>query len=93
MNDKYNTINDKIKIFEEFCKAKGLKVTYQRLEIFNILANSYDHPSAEDIYKKVKPKIPTISFDTVYRTLALFDSYGLIAKVQYLDDKTSTKDK
>lgn len=47
-----------------------------------------DHPSVEHLYKRVKPKIPPISFDTVYRTLALFERNGVIARVHYLDDRT-----
>jgi Fur family peroxide stress response transcriptional regulator len=66
----------------------GIKLTHQRLEILRELAIAKDHPSAEDIYKRVKPKIPPISFDTVYRALALFERSGVIARVQYLDDRT-----
>ena len=46
------------------------------------------HPSAEDVLAVVKPKIPSVSLDTVYRTLALFERHGVTAKVQYVDDKT-----
>jgi len=78
----------KIKAAEEICRGLGLKLTHQRLEILRELAIARDHPSAEDIYKRVKPKIPPISFDTVYRTLALFERSRVIARVQHLDDRT-----
>lgn len=32
--------------------------------------------------------MPTISFDTIYRTLALFERCGVIARVDYLDNRT-----
>jgi len=79
---------DKIKAAEEICRGLGLKLTHQRLEILRELAIAKDHPSAEDVYKRVKPKIPPISFDTVYRTLALFERSGVIARVHHLDDRT-----
>ena len=79
---------DKFKIAEQLCRGLGLKLTHQRLEILRELAIAKDHPSAEDIYKRVKPKIPPISFDTVYRALALFERSGVIARVHHLDDRT-----
>jgi Fur family peroxide stress response transcriptional regulator len=79
---------EKIKAAEEICRGLGLKLTHQRLEILRELATAKDHPSAEDVYKRVKPKIPPISFDTVYRTLALFERAGVIARVDHLDDRT-----
>jgi Fur family peroxide stress response transcriptional regulator len=79
---------EKYKAAEQMCRGLGFKLTHQRLEILRQLAIAKDHPSAEDIYKRVKPKISPISFDTVYRTLALFERSGIIARVHHLDDKT-----
>ncbi len=78
---------DKIKTFENICKALGLKLTHQRLEILHAMAAAKDHPSAEDVFKRVKLKVPPISLDTVYRTLALFERCGVIARVQFPDDR------
>lgn len=47
----------------------GLKLTPQRLAIFEYLKDNKEHPSAEDIYREVKKKFPTMSFATVYNTL------------------------
>ena len=52
-----------------------------------------DHPSVEDVYKRVKAKIPPISFDTVYRSLALFERKGVITMMRRLDDRTRYKPK
>jgi len=60
-------------------KRRGLKLTQQRLEIFNEVAGSGDHPCAETIYRVVRKRLPTVSLDTVYRTLWLFLDLGLIA--------------
>lgn len=88
MPDKGSSVEDKLEIFYAIFKELGLKLTHQRLEIFNVLVSTEDHPSTEEVYEKVKSKIPAISFDTVYRTLALFERYGVIAKVHYVDDRT-----
>ena len=78
----------KHRAFREFSRQIGLKLTHQRLVIFNVLSSMLNHPSAEDVFEEVKNRIPTIAFDTVYRTLALFERHGLISKVNYLDSRT-----
>ncbi len=88
MEGKNSLPTDKLKAFEGICRESGLKLTHQRLEIFRVLADAEDHPSAEDVYERVKPKIPPISFDTVYRTLALFERYGVVARVNHLAERT-----
>ncbi|MGB6063491.1 MAG: transcriptional repressor [Desulfomonilaceae bacterium] len=62
-----------------------MKVTPQRLEIFREVMRAHDHPSAEDIYSRIKDRLPSISLDTVYRNFAAFESYGLIGRVQIVD--------
>ena len=47
----------------------GLKLTPQRLAILNYLEGNKEHPSAEDVYKAVSRKFPTMSLATVYNTL------------------------
>jgi Fur family peroxide stress response transcriptional regulator len=74
-------------MFRKVCKEHGIKVTPQRLEIFLEVIAASDHPSAEEIFRRVQKKLPTVSLDTVYRTLTTFDEQGLIAKVHFLDDK------
>lgn len=48
----------------------GLKLTPQRIAILDYLEGNTRHPSAEDIYRGVLKKFPTMSFATVYATLA-----------------------
>jgi Fur family peroxide stress response transcriptional regulator len=79
---------ERLRAFRELSRQNGLKLTHQRLEIFKVLLSMLDHPSAEDIFEEVKKRIPTIAFDTVYRTLSLFERHGLISKVNYLDGRT-----
>jgi Fur family transcriptional regulator, peroxide stress response regulator len=75
-------VQDLFGAFETACRETGLRLTPQRLEIFRELSTATDHPSAETIHKRLLKKFPTISLDTVYRTLATFAQQGLIDKVE-----------
>ncbi len=69
-------------------KEKGLRITPQRLEIWKIIKKMDAHPSAEDVFEIIKRRFSNISFDTVYRTLSLFEKFGLIKKVHYFTNRT-----
>lgn len=60
-------------------RRAGVKLTHQRLEIFHEVAASEEHPDAETIFKAVRRRMPTVSLDTVYRTLWLLIDLGLLA--------------
>jgi Fur family peroxide stress response transcriptional regulator len=62
-------------------KQKGLRLTPQRQVILEILSGDYSHPSPTAVYEKIKDDNPSISFDTVNRTLILFAEKGLIKEV------------
>lgn len=65
--------------FREACRDQGVKATHQRLEIFREVARSDDHPDAEAVYRGVKSRVPTVSLDTVYRTLKMLTDLGFIS--------------
>jgi len=56
-----------------------MKLTHQRIEIFREVARTGDHPDAETIFKRVRKRIPTVSLDTVCRTLWMLNDVGLIS--------------
>jgi Fur family peroxide stress response transcriptional regulator len=62
-------------------RENGLKVTPQRLSIYGLLLETKQHPSAEAIYEVVKSSMPSISFNTVYKTLGSLEESGLIKKL------------
>ncbi|HMK60819.1 MAG TPA: transcriptional repressor [Dissulfurispiraceae bacterium] len=62
-------------------KELGLKMTPQRLSIISFLEGNKDHPTAEDIYKKISKKFPTISLATVYKTLETLKRHGVINEI------------
>jgi Fur family peroxide stress response transcriptional regulator len=59
-------------------RQAGVKLTHQRLEIFREVARSVEHPDAETVFRGVRRRMPTVSLDTVYRTLWLLNDLGLI---------------
>lgn len=71
-------IASRLERFERVCREAGAKVTHQRLEIFREVAETLDHPDAETIYRRVRERLPTVSLDTVYRTLWLLVDLGMI---------------
>ena len=74
-------------MFQEICREKGLRLTPQRLEIFQELARSDDHPSAEKLHQRLVERMPTLSLDTVYRTLGTLAEHGLINKVETVESQ------
>lgn len=72
-------VSERSRIRETVVDA-GLRLTGPRLAIFRILLEEGLHPSAEDVYRLLAPELPSLSRDTVYRTLATFEEAGLIRK-------------
>jgi Fur family peroxide stress response transcriptional regulator len=64
--------------FEEVCGKSGAKLTHQRMEIFREVAQTGGHPDVEKVFEGVRTRMPTISMDTVYRTLWWLKDLGLI---------------
>ncbi len=67
--------------FYEQCRERGLKITPQRVLIFTVLLERFDHPTADGVYQAVRKQLPNISYDTVNRTLLSFTEHGLIKMV------------
>jgi Fur family transcriptional regulator, peroxide stress response regulator len=61
-------------------RESGLPVTIQRRAVFEAILDRQDHPTAEQVYRAVRPDLPQISRMTVHRILATFVSLGLVSK-------------
>ena len=72
-------IECRLEKFKASARRSGVKLTHQRLEIFREVAGSLDHPDAEAVFRAVQPRMPTVSLDTVYRTLWLLTNLGLVS--------------
>ena len=53
----------------------------QREEIIKVIKNSYNHPTAEEIYMIVKAKDPAVSRSTVYRNLGMLVESNVIKQI------------
>jgi Fur family peroxide stress response transcriptional regulator len=81
-------IDRRVRAFVQTFRHRGMKVTHQRIEIFNELAASPAHPDAEAVFQAVNKRVPSISRDTVYRTLSTLEDEGLVRKVEPLFGST-----
>ncbi len=79
MKTEKQEIEQRIGHFEKVFRDSGVKLTHQRLEIFREVAKTGDHPDAETVHMRLRKRLPTVSLDTVYRTLWLLKDLGLIA--------------
>lgn len=60
----------------EHVRAHGGKVTSQRLIIWRALADDKTHPTAEAVYQRVKPLLPSLSPATLYSILNELVEWG-----------------
>ena len=67
--------------FRRVCEQAGLAVTHQRQVIYDVLCLIEGHPSPEEVYARVKGRIPSISLATVYKNLHLFIHSGIFQQV------------
>lgn len=77
-------IKDEVRKFADYCRAHGLSVTQQRLAIFEALASSREHPSAEQLHRAVQRRLPDLSLATVYKNLEALKAIGAVADVNPL---------
>ncbi len=61
---------------------KGLKVTPQRIAIFEAIIKLRNHPTAENIIEYIRNNHPNIATATVYKVLEALSSNNLIKKVK-----------
>jgi Fur family peroxide stress response transcriptional regulator len=63
-----------------------LRRTPQRLAIVRAFVDDETHPTAQQIFDRLKRSMPTMSFATVYNTLAALEGAGRCRVVRLADD-------
>ena len=63
-------------------KRAGLKLTPQRMAIVRLFAGDETHPTAQDMFERLRPAFPSMSFATVYNTLDTLARTGLAGIVR-----------
>lgn len=96
--DTTSSNNDSIReTFKEFLTSKGLRVTNQRLAIFDAAYGHPDHFTAEDLLERAREIDDSVSRATVYRALPILTESSLIREVDvgrdykfYMANKNAT---
>lgn len=74
--------------WRERLKDHGYRLTIPRESIIEVLRNTLDHLSAEDIYMAIHKKNPAIGLTTIYRTLELLVQIKIIVKFDFGDGRS-----
>lgn len=64
-------------------EISGLRMTRQRQEVYRILQLERNHPTANDVFMRVKDRLPNISLATVYNCLEALVQHGIIRQVNF----------
>ncbi len=59
----------------------SIRCTPQRMAVYTALQQSESHPTAEELYRQVKPHTESLSLATVYNTLEALCKAGLVRKL------------
>jgi Fur family transcriptional regulator, peroxide stress response regulator len=81
------TVERRIRRFARICRERGIRMTPQRHEIFRELASTSEHPPVEILFTRIRKRLPNVSLDTIYRTVATLWECGVINRVEVLDDR------
>jgi Fur family ferric uptake transcriptional regulator len=65
---------------ERLCIENGLKMTGPRRVIARVLSAATDHPDVDELHRRANAIDPKISLATVYRTVRLLETKGILAR-------------
>ncbi len=66
----------------EKLSTSGFRFTPQRQQVYDVILNKRDHPTAEEVFIRAKKSMPEISHATVYNCLDALVKCGLVRQVQ-----------
>ena len=73
---------------EKGCSDKGIRLTDQQRAVSRVLSEADDHPDVDEIHRRALEFDAKISIATVYRTLRLFEEFGLLEKHEFENTRT-----
>ena len=74
--------DDRYTELRQTCVARGLRLTPQRDVLLRALSQTSGHPTADELVKKVRNVLPTVSHATVYRNVQELVRAGLIGTLE-----------
>ncbi len=78
-------MNREKQTWDERFRKEGFRFTEPRKIILEVLSNTNEHPSAEDIFMIVRKKHPKIGLTTVYRNLEILECMRIVTKFHFGD--------
>lgn len=78
-------VEERREALRERLLARGAQLTTQRAAVYDYLSEVKHHPTAEEVFLAVKPKLPRISLATVYKNLEALVQCGAVSKLAYGD--------
>lgn len=69
------------KAYDDTISQGGFRLTRQRREVYEALMEQRDHPTAVEVFMRVKTRMPSISLATVYNCLDTLTQCGLVRQV------------
>lgn len=73
------------RLLREALEANGQRFTEQRSAVYRFLTATESHPTADEVFTRVRGEIPDISLATVYKSLETLVGCGLAVKLTYGD--------
>ncbi len=83
MKPRANATADALPTAEEHIHGRGLRMTDQRRAVYDALMGERDHPTAVEVFMRVKGRMPSISLATVYNCLETLTDCGLVKAVNH----------
>src|SRR6186997_734242 len=66
----------------------GIQPSAQRVAVADYVLKAEDHPSADQVWARVKQRFPMLSRATVYNTLNLFVEKGILRQLVLAEGRT-----
>ncbi|MGC8838836.1 MAG: Fur family transcriptional regulator [Anaerolineae bacterium] len=77
-----SSMQDRLDTLIAQLRARGYRLTPQRIAVLKVLVSERSHPTVEEIYRKVKADLPTTSLATIYKVLDLLQSLGEVQELR-----------
>jgi Fur family peroxide stress response transcriptional regulator len=68
----------------ETLRARGLRITAQRIALVEAFAGDASHPTAQALFERLRSAFPSMSFATVYNTLDALAEAGLSSTLTHV---------
>ncbi|MBE3594093.1 MAG: transcriptional repressor [Candidatus Carbobacillus altaicus] len=79
------TLEERLEEAVKTLKVRGVRMTPQRYAILSYLLETRSHPTADEIYKALADRFPSMSVATVYNNLKLLKEAGLVRELTFGD--------